>query len=59
MSRLVRPERVAEHLNVSKRRVYQLVREGELEGIRVGRRQLRIREDSLQRLTRGNNRRDG
>lgn len=42
------PWKVAEHLNCTKRYVYELVSQGKLEAIRLGPRALRISEASLQ-----------
>ncbi len=42
-----RVERVARCLDVSKKRVYQLVQERRLKAVRLGPRQMRIRRDSL------------
>ena len=43
-----RVERVARFLDVSKKRVYQLVRERRLEAVRLGPRQMRIARASLE-----------
>lgn len=43
-----RVERVARYLDISKKRVYQLVQEGRLEAIRLGPRQMRILRRSLE-----------
>ena len=44
-----RVPRVAKLLDVSKKRVYQLVQEGRLEAIRLGPRQMRILKGSVER----------
>lgn len=51
--------RVARHLDVSKKRVYQLVEEGRLEAVRIGPRGMRILVGSLERYLEGLRRRDG
>jgi excisionase family DNA binding protein len=45
----MRVVRVAERLDISKKRVYQLVREGRLEAVRFGPRMMRILTPSLER----------
>ena len=42
-----RVERVARYLDISKKRVYQLVQEGRLQAVRLGPRQMRIMRRSL------------
>jgi excisionase family DNA binding protein len=42
-----RVDRVARHLDVSRKRVYQLVQEGRLVSVRLGPRQMRINRASL------------
>jgi excisionase family DNA binding protein len=43
-----RVQRVARYLDVSRKRVYQLVAERRLEAVRLGPRQMRIARDSLE-----------
>lgn len=45
---LTRVWKVARELDVSKKRVYQMVREGKLEAVRLGPRSMRITRESLQ-----------
>jgi len=42
-----RVERVARYLDISKKRVYQLVQEGRLKAVRLGPRQMRVMRRSL------------
>jgi excisionase family DNA binding protein len=51
-----RVARVAAHLDVSRKRVYQLVGEGQLEAVRVGPRMMRILLPSLERYIEGRRR---
>lgn len=46
----LRPHRVANFLDCSRQHVYDLVREGELEAIRLGPRDMRISEQSVERF---------
>ncbi|HOR28381.1 MAG TPA: helix-turn-helix domain-containing protein [Candidatus Sumerlaeota bacterium] len=43
-----RVDRVARYLDISRKRVYQLVQEGHLRKIRIGARQMRIDRQSLE-----------
>ena len=53
---LVRVYRVAKALDVSKKRIYQMVREGKLSAVRLGPRSMRITRDSIDDfLSRGQN----
>ena len=45
---LLRPDRVAKILDVSRRRVYTLIGEGALEALRTGKRQIRITRRGLE-----------
>lgn len=48
--RFLRPEEVAEVLNVSESQVYTLMRDGELEAVKIGRRGVwRVAPDALER----------
>lgn len=49
MARLVQIRNVAAELACSKRHVYHMIREGQLEAIRLGPRALRITRDSLEK----------
>lgn len=49
ISNLHKPKDVAELLSVSRSLVYTLLRDGDLEGVRVSKRSLRITDESLQR----------
>ena len=49
----MRVTRVARLLDVSKKRVYQLVQEGKLEVIRLGPRQMRVLKGSLEQYIGG------
>ncbi|GEM_PF-4314105 len=48
LTECLRVDRVAQVLDVSKKRIYQLVQEGRLEVIRLGPRQMRILKGSLE-----------
>ena len=48
--RFLRPEEVAEVLNVTESQVYTLMRDGELEAVKIGRRGVwRVAPDALER----------
>ena len=53
MGKVVHPRRAAERLDVSPKRIYHLIRTGRLEAVNIGERQLRVKVESLERLTRG------
>lgn len=49
-TRFLRPEEVAEVLNVSESQVYTLMRDGELEAVKIGRRGVwRVAPEALER----------
>ena len=50
MAELWRVYRVAKVLDVSKKRIYQMVREGKLDAVRLGPRSMRITRESLDRF---------
>lgn len=50
MARFVQIRNVAAELACSKRHVYHMIREGQLEAIRLGSRALRITRESLDRF---------
>lgn len=47
-SELIRVDRVARILDVTKKRVYNLIAEGKLEAVKLGPRQTRVTRDSLE-----------
>ncbi len=47
-SELIRVDRVARILDVTKKRVYNLIAEGKLEAVKLGPRQTRVTKDSLE-----------
>lgn len=47
-TQLLRTDRVAKILDVSRRRVYTLIDEGKLEALRIGQRQLRVTRQGLE-----------
>jgi len=49
MEQLIRINRVAKLLDVTKKRIYNLVQEGKLEAVNLGVRQMRITRESLER----------
>ncbi|NQU44713.1 helix-turn-helix domain-containing protein [bacterium] len=50
---LTRVWRVAKELDVSRKRIYQMVQEGKLDAVRLGPRSMRITRDSLERFISG------
>ena len=48
MEQLIRVPRVAKLLDVSKKRIYNLIQEGKLEAVNLGIRQTRITRESLE-----------
>jgi len=50
MHNLLKPSEVAEKLRVTRRQVYRLVDEGELQGIRIGKGSVRIPAESVEAL---------
>lgn len=51
-SELWRVARVAAHLDVSRKRVYHLIREGRLEAVRLSRRSVRVMRRSVEAFVR-------
>ncbi len=52
LSDLMRVYRVAKMLDVSKKRVYQMVQEGKIAAVRLGPRSMRITRESLEKFIR-------
>ena len=50
MAELWRVYRVAKLLDVSKKRIYQMVQEGKIEAVRLGPRSMRITRESIERF---------
>ena len=53
-SELMRVRRVANMLDVTAKRVYQMVTEGKIEAVKIGPRSMRIVRDSVDRYMEGN-----
>lgn len=51
-SELIRVYRVAKMLDVTKKRVYQMVHEGKIVAVRLGPKSMRIKRDSLEKFIR-------
>ena len=50
MSRLLRPDQVAERLQISTRQVHYLISTRQLDAVRIGTRTVRIPEDAVERM---------